>query len=197
MNAQNSGGDEARQLSGREAFPVRHLPVVADRGHASGTETVGDGLEDEVMLGLVARARRLADGQPEAYRSLAFTTLLQHLLRSGGMPASARSAVSRPAGPPATELQMGEFLAQHRLDSHPDRVVAIAYYHYHRFNGQGVGTKDLVDAYAKSRSRRPQNFPDVIASCVRKGYLIDGGRRDGAKTWVITGTGEAHVEQEL
>jgi hypothetical protein len=94
-------------------------------------------------------------------------------------------------------MQIAEFLAQRRLDSHPDRVVAISYYHYHRYDGQGVTTRDLVDAYTKSRAKRPQNFPDVIASCVRKGYLVDGGRRDGMKTWVITGTGETHAEQDL
>ncbi len=76
-------------------------------------------------------------------------------------------------------------------------MVAIAYYHYHRHGGEGVTTKDLVEGYSRSRSKRPQNYPDVIASCIRKGYLVDGGRRDGMKTWVITPSGEAHVEQDL
>ena len=75
--------------------------------------------------------------------------------------------------------------------------MAIAYYHFRRHDGQGVTTRDLVDGYSRSRTKRPQNYPDVIASCIRKGYLVDGGRRDGMKTWVITATGEAHVEQNM
>ncbi len=152
---------------------------------------------DESLRGVVDRARRLVEEQPEPFRSLAFTTVLEHLLRGGGPAVGARAAAPVPTAPPSTDMQIAEFLAQRRLDSHPDRVVAISYYHYHRYDGQGVTTRDLVDAYTKSRAKRPQNFPDVIASCVRKGYLVDGGRRDGMKTWVITGTGETHVEQDL
>ena len=60
-----------------------------------------------------------------------------------------------------------------------------------------VPGQDLVDGYAKARAKRPQNYPDVIASCMRKGYLVEGSRRDGMKTWVITRTGESHVEHDL
>src|SRR3712207_8752686 len=43
------------------------------------------------------------------------------------------------------------------------RVVAIAYYVYHTQGGAGVTTSELVDAYARARVKRPQNYPDVIA----------------------------------
>jgi hypothetical protein len=137
----------------------------------------------------------------EARLALAFTTVLGMLLKGGradGAMASSRGGPV-PAMPPSIDMPIAEYLAQRRVDSHPDRVVAIAYYHYRRFDGQGVTTRDLVEAYTKARAKRPQNYPDVIASCVRKGYLVlvDGGRRDGMKTWVVTRTGEAHVEQEL
>lgn len=155
--------------------------------------------EDAALRQAVVRARRIAEEQPEPFQSLAFTALLTHLLQERTPPPreAAPGEGPRTAQPPSTEGSIAEFLAQRRVDSHPDRVVAIAYYHYHRHGGEGVTTKDLVEGYSRSRSKRPQNYPDVIASCIRKGYLVDGGRRDGMKTWVITPSGEAHVEQDL
>jgi hypothetical protein len=194
MNLQGGRGAENRQIAG--GFALRRLPTAArgDRGSEAGA-AVGD----DPLRSAVERAREVADEYPEPYRSLAFTGLLDHLLRGGGAAGDAGRGASSPpqAGPPATDMPVTEFLAQRRLDSHPDRVVAVAYYQYHQHDGQGVTTKDLVDTYVRSRAKRPQNYPDVIASCVRKGYLVDGGRRDGMKTWVITRTGESHVEQDL
>ncbi len=149
------------------------------------------------------RERALVEARKAQLRvpcDVAFSAVLEHLLRGAraderGEPGRGMDVAAAVA--PTTDMPVAEFLAQRRVDSHPDRVVAIAYYHYHRYDGQGVTTKDLVDAYGKARAKRPQNYPDVIASCVRRGYLIDGGRRDGMKTWVITRTGENHVEQDL
>lgn len=169
-------------------------------GRQQGVSLRAVGAEDDAELRqAVARARRIAEEQPEPFQSLAFTAVLAHLLQERTPPAREPVAgeAARLSQPPSTEGSIAEFLAQRRLDSHPDRVLAIAYYHYHRHGGQGVTTKDLVEGYTRSRTKRPQNYPDVIASCIRKGYLVDGGRRDGMKTWVITASGEAHVEQDL
>ncbi|HLZ71561.1 MAG TPA: hypothetical protein VKV26_16785 [Dehalococcoidia bacterium] len=168
----------------------------AERGGA--LRPVAADADDELRLALT-RARRVTEDQPEPFRSLAFSAVLTYLLKEGAAPAHASQPpeVAASKSLPSTEIPVAEYLAQRRLDSHPDRVLAIAYYHYHRHGGQGVTTRDLVEGYTRSRTRRPQNFPDVIASCVRKGYLVDGGRRDGMKTWVITASGEAHVQQDM
>jgi hypothetical protein len=195
MNVHSNGGGSGGRRGGSDDFPVRRLPV--SRAGAPRPYEIVEAQTDEVLRSAVDRARQLADEQPEPFRSLAFTTLLAHLLDGGAPSPAGRVAAPVPASPPPTDMQIAEFLAQRRIESHPDRVVAIAYYHYQRFDGQGITTKDLVEAYTRSRAKRPQNFPDVIASCVRKGYLVDGGRREGMKTWIITGTGEAHVEQDM
>lgn len=193
MNAQYDVGDRPGV---RDAVSPPRTPVsIAD---ARGRGEVLVAQTDEVLLDAVGRARRLADDQPEPFRSLAFSALLQHFLQASEGSGFARAAgPPTPKLPPETDMQIAEFLAQRRVDSHPDRVVAIAYYHLHRFDGDGVTTKDLVEGYAKSRAKRPQNYPDVIASCMRKGYLVEGARRDGNKSWVITRMGEAHVEQDM
>ena len=43
----------------------------------------------------------------------------------------------------------------------------------------------------------PGASPDVIASLVRKGHLTEGPRREGLKSWAITGTGAGRLEREL
>jgi hypothetical protein len=146
---------------------------------------------DEDLRSAVERARRLTDGETEPYRSIAFQTLLDYLLNN------------RPAGaePVGAQLQPGldlnEFLASLRADTHPDRVLGIAFYQERYMSGPPVTARDLSDAYQRARLKRPQNFPDVIASLVRKGHLVEQARRDGLKSWGLTGTGSAHVEREL
>jgi hypothetical protein len=157
----------------------------------AGCGGVNDAGDDAIQMA-IERARRLSEGQPEPFRSLAFRSVLEHLLSS--------ATPSPPAPlPPSLPLEMdlAEFLAAKKVTTHPDRVVAIAYWTYHAQDGAGVTTGDLTEAYGRARVRKPQNFPDVIAACVRKGRLVEGERKDGMKSWVITRTGEAFVEQSL
>jgi hypothetical protein len=146
---------------------------------------------DDDIQAAIQRARRLSEGEPEPFRSLAFRAVLEHLLRGG----AGHGEVA--AAPPPVDMDLTEFLASKKATTHPDRVVAVAYYTYHTQNGAGVTTQDLTDAYSRARIKRPQNFPDVIAACVRRGRLVEGERKDGLKSWVITRTGEAYVEQNL
>ena len=146
---------------------------------------------DEALRAVVERARRLAEPEPEPFRSLAFRTLLDYLLSNG-----AGAAEPHPTVPPPG-LGLNEFLASRNAETHPDRVLAIAYYQERYSGGPPLTTKDLVDAYQRARLKRPQNFPDVIATLVRKGQLTEEARRDGLKSWGITGTGATYVERNL
>ena len=148
-------------------------------------------MDDETIRGAIQRARRLTDAEPEPVRVVAFRVVLEHLLRE--TPATPPSA---PVAPP-TDMDLTEFLATKKATTHPDRVVAIAYYIYRTRGGAGVTTQELTDAYSRARIKKPQNFPDVIAACVRRGRLVEGERKDGMKSWVITRTGEAYVDQNL
>ena len=148
-------------------------------------------MDDDAIRAAIQRARRLSESEPEPFRSLAFRAVLDLLLRGGAVSPPA------PSTPPPVEMDVTEFLATKKATTHPDRVVAIAYHAYHTQNGAGVTTHDLTEAYTRARIKKPQNFPDVIAACVRRGRLVEGERRDGMKSWVITRTGEAFVEQQL
>jgi hypothetical protein len=155
-------------------------------------ESDGSAVEDEHIRGAIERARTLCEHEPEPFRSLAFRTVLEALLHSNGLSSAPARSSPSPVG-----MDLIEFLAMKKAETHPDRVVVIAYYYYKTHNGAGVTTKELADSYARARVRRPQNYPDVIAGCVRRGYLVEGERKDGMKSWVITRTGESHVEQDL
>jgi hypothetical protein len=155
-------------------------------------ESDGGAVEDEHIRGAIARARALCEPEDEPFRSLAFRTVLETLLHSNGLSSPPARTSPSPVG-----MDLIEFLAMKKAETHPDRVVVIAYYYFKTHNGAGVTTKELGDSYARARVRKPQNYPDVIAGCVRRGYLVEGDRKDGMKSWVITRTGESHVEQDL
>jgi hypothetical protein len=150
-------------------------------------------VDDDAIRTMIQRARRLSEGEPEPFRSIAFRTVLEHLLHAA--PSAPASAPAPTAPPP--DMDLTEFLAAKKVATHPDRVVAIAYFTSHTQSGAGVTTQDLTDAYSRARVKKPQNFPDVIAACVRRGRLVEGDRKDGMKAWVITRTGESYVEQNL
>jgi len=93
------------------------------------------------------------------------------------------------------ENNLNEFLPRVDPRSHPQRVVAIAYHALHTGNENGLTTAEFIDAYKRARETRPKNMSDVIATCFRRGFLIDASqRKEGAKSWVITKTGEAYLE---
>ncbi len=148
-------------------------------------------VSDDDLKAAVERARRLADTEPEPFRSLAFQTLLEYLIRNGSTPGAEPAPHLKPG------LDLNEFLASLRAETHPDRVLAIAYYQEKYLAGPPVTAHDLTEAYQRARVKRPQNFPDVIASLVRKGQLVEQPRREGLKSWGITNTGSARVEREL
>ena len=152
-------------------------------------------MEDQEIRDALRRARAMTDDQPEPYRSLAFPIVFETLLR--GAPVPVAVATARPASPSPVDMDLVEFLASKKITTHPDRVVAIAFFIYRTEDGAGVTTRELSEGYSKARVRKPQNFPDVIAACVRRGHLVEGPRKDGMKSWVITRTGETFTEQTL
>src|SRR5438105_501504 len=109
---------------------------------------------DDDLRAALERARRLTDTEPEPYRSLAFKALLDFLINTGG----AGSETSTPQLAPG--LDLNEFLASLRAETHPDRVLAIAFYQERYLDGPPVTARDLTEAYQRARLKRPQNFPD-------------------------------------
>ncbi len=140
------------------------------------------------------RARELVSSIDEPFRGRALEVVFRWLLDLELVGVHA----GREAGEPPVRLtmQINEFLASKKLKSHTDKVLAIAYYYLHA-KSETVTRPEIEEAYATSRLPRPQNLSDVIAKCVRKGYLVDSReQKEGQKAWQITPTGEKYVEEK-
>lgn len=141
----------------------------------------------------IANARKIADDQPAVYRVVTFELAVNYLLK--GQDHTVADAVTSPVRP-SIPTQLNEFLASKRIESHPDRITAIAYY-AHRTGNSDISTKDILDAYGRARLRKPQNVHDVIGTCIRRGFLIDTDKKNGMRAWLITPSGESYVEEKL
>lgn len=127
-------------------------------------------------------------------RRLALEVVFRKLLEEG---LTAREATTPLPGLARVPAQVSEFLAALNARSHSDRVVGIAYHSLRTERGP-VTSADLGEAYARARTTRPKNMSDVIAQCVKRGYVVEAfERKEGQKAWEITPTGEAYIEEKL
>jgi len=156
-------------------------------------------MQENGLAEIVELARKAVQNEPEPYKSAAFPVVLHYLLNKGLVAPQPGTDAPSPSGVAslAAGMQLNEFLASKSPKTHPDRVTAIAYYAYHERNKDAITTNDIADAYARARLKKPQNISDVVATCVRRGHLIDTDRKDGLKAWIITRAGEAHVEEGI
>jgi hypothetical protein len=148
-------------------------------------------MDDQQMKEVIKRTADLVVDAPPDLRETAFRVILEHMLRASAEPSALPQAPFRPEAP---SLGINEFLAKVAPSTHPERVTAIAY-HTYRSEGASITTKDIADAYTKARARKPQNIPEVIGTCVQRGYLIEAEKKNGLKSWTITPTGEAFIDQ--
>ena len=146
---------------------------------------------DQIRQTVITAADLVADAPPDL-REAAFRVILQYLLgaHAQGAPSSHGSAALIPQ---SRGLSINEFLAAVAPSTHVERVASIAYHAYHT-DGSGITTRDVTEAYAKARTKKPQNIPEVIGMCIKRGYLFDADKKDGLKAWQITPSGERFVE---
>jgi len=144
----------------------------------------------------IQEARELVGGVPEdPFTQIAFREVLRMLLQEYTVSLEEKSGLKTEAT--SLPKQISEFLAQKNIKSHLNRVVAILYY-YHRGGQELTTVPELQEAYSSIRVKAPQNFSDVLAQCIRRGYVVGTlSKEGGKKAWQITSTGERYVEDEL
>lgn len=144
----------------------------------------------------IEEARRIVGGDPEdPLTQIAFGEILRRLLSESAQAAEGDgigNGTQRVRG-----LRISEFLAQRKISTETDRVVAILYYQLH--NGHESSTRaEILEAYSAARTRKPTNLSDVIARCIRKGHVVDAPeKKEGQKAWQITHDGERYVRDKL
>ena len=156
-------------------------------------------MNSEEIKNKIQQAREIAgDNLEDPLVQIAFGEVLRVLLQepSASTMGEARSQVK----PVALPAQLSEFWAQLNITTHAthvDRIVAILYYQYHTGNKLTI-IAELEEAYSSARVKAPRNFSDVLAQCIRKGYVVEAkDKKDGKKAWQITSLGEKFVETEL
>ncbi len=154
-------------------------------------------MEDKTISDVLQRAARIVKdaGLEERFEPVAFGAVAELLLRAeGGEPLAAVEPLHR-AGRLKEGEAINEFLRRLNLKSHPDRIVAIAFYLLHNQGQLTFNVNHLEEAYTLAREVKPKNFADVAGACAKKGFFTETGRKlDGLKEWQITKTGEAYVE---
>lgn len=166
-------------------------------------------VDSDTITTLVAQAYSAAEALPrqeEMLRTLAFKITYTALLAEyiGQAQATNRVTAMRTiheieaGGKPLVRLDtnLAGFLSSVEwAGAHPTRLLAILM--YRRLSGEvgGVTTADLRGYYKILRARNPANWPDVLASAVRRGWIEEGERIGGLKTWRLTSEGVHEFEK--
>lgn len=152
-------------------------------------------MDREDVQNKIKRAKELVGGTPEdPLTQIAFGEVFRMLLQESTVMAREET---KPEIKKSLPAQVSEFLAGMNIATHTDRIVAIIYYNYHKSN-QPTTITELEEAYSNARVRPPRNFSDLLASCIRRGYVVESkDKKEGKKAWQITPTGEKFVEEEI
>ena len=150
----------------------------------------------EEVQNKIQQAKELVGGSPEdPLTQIAVGEVLRMLLQEPSV--SAMGEAGTQAKPVALPVQVSVFLSQKNISTHIDRIVAILYYQYHTGN-ELTTVAELEEAYSSARVGSPRNFSDVLAQCIRRGYVVEAkDKKDGKKAWQITSDGENFVELDL
>ena len=96
------------------------------------------------------------------------------------------------------KISAKEFLMTKELRSELQKTLALAYYLEHIKNMSSFNINDLTAAFQAAKEKRPQNVSDTVGKNVARGMLMEAAeKKDSKKAWVLTATGEKHVEEEL
>jgi len=111
-------------------------------------------------------------------------SVLEQRLLAGPAPSQAK----------AKPLSIQEFLAAKRPMTDLERTVMVAYYLEHFAQISPYNINDLKDAFRQAREPLPANINDAVNKNIQKGLMMEAGeRKEGHKSWVLTGTGESFV----
>lgn len=92
-----------------------------------------------------------------------------------------------------------EFLATKDAHTEVKKVLIFGYYLEHVEGLESFNAADLISVFRSAKERPPKNINDVINKNINPGrFIMDAAeKKDDKKAWVLTSTGENHVEEEL
>ena len=101
--------------------------------------------------------------------------------------------------PKKKKMSPQEFLAPKDAQTEVKKVLVFGYYLEHIEGYESFNAADLVSIFRSAKEKPPKNINDVINKNINPGkFIMDAAsKKDDKKAWVLTSTGEKHVEEEL
>lgn len=102
------------------------------------------------------------------------------------------------SGAPKKGLSVGEFLHSKSPTNDVQKALALGYY-LEKYRGSGsFNVKDLSGGFREAREPVPTNMNDKVNKNIKSGHFMEAeGEKDGQKAWVLTNSGEVHVEENF
>jgi len=91
-------------------------------------------------------------------------------------------------------MDLSTFVQEFDPSSHPERIVAIAYYREAYEDKDTFLTSDIREAYERARFQKPSNLSDSIAGAEDKGWVHRKGKNGQATVRQLTNQGVEMVE---
>lgn len=93
------------------------------------------------------------------------------------------------------KISAREFLIEKDLESEPQKTLALGYYLERVEEMSSFNVNDLMQIFNSAKEKRPKNINDAVNKNIAKGLIMEAmEKKDSKKAWVLTSTGEKHIE---
>lgn len=107
-----------------------------------------------------------------------------------------KTSSSVPPNASSKKKSAKEFLLEKNPKDDLKRTLYIGYY-LEKYDGmESFSVDDLREVFRASRVPSPKNLNDKVNQNISKGFLMEVEKKDKKKAWILTSTGEKHVEDE-
>ncbi|MFB6144843.1 MAG: hypothetical protein ABEJ98_06030 [Candidatus Nanohaloarchaea archaeon] len=95
----------------------------------------------------------------------------------------------------AVPLEMSDFKKDFDPKTYADKATIVARYLEKHEGKENFDTDDLNQGFKLCKWKRPANMSDIVSKAAgSKELFMSDGEKDGKKKWMLTETGEKHVE---
>jgi len=93
------------------------------------------------------------------------------------------------------KVSIKEFMISKKPNNDVQKTLGIGYYLERYENFSSFNTKDLERNFRAAKEKVPKNAADKVQVNMRKGHMMEAEeKKDNLKAWVLTNSGEEHVE---
>lgn len=93
------------------------------------------------------------------------------------------------------EVSIKEFMISKKPNNDVQKTLTIAFHLEKYKNFSSFNVKDLERNFRAAKEKVPKNVGDKVQKNIKKDYMMDAEeKKDNIKAWVLTNSGEEHVE---